>query len=101
MERVVLGVLLVVALALAVGPAVAQQPASPPPAPAPSTPPMSPPDCPKLIQEIGTTTSIRFDPAAANAKEKAVHAAKLQADGKQADCVKMAQDTLASLGIKK
>jgi hypothetical protein len=82
MPRVALASLLALMLALLTGSAFAFQ-------------------CPKLIQELGAATAIRYDPAAAAAKEKAAQAAKLHADGQHDASVKAAQDGLAMLGIKK
>jgi hypothetical protein len=82
MPRVALVSLVALTLALLTGPALAFQ-------------------CPKLIAQINEATNIRFDPAAATAKEKAADAAKLHAEGKHDESVKAAQAGLDALGIKK
>ena len=58
-------------------------------------------DCPKYIADIKQEINIRYDPAAANARQAIADAAKLQADGKYADCVATAEKTLTSLGVKR
>jgi hypothetical protein len=84
---------LVVSLALIAVPGGAQQPA-------PTTPPqVQPQDCPKFIAEITRLTNVRFDPAAASAKQTAAQATTQQADGKYAECVTTARAALASLGL--
>jgi hypothetical protein len=89
---------LVVSLALIAVPGGAQQPA-------PTTPPqvqpmvVQPQDCPKFIAEITRLTNVRFDPAAASAKQTAAEATTQQADGKYAECVTTARAALASLGL--
>jgi hypothetical protein len=55
--------------------------------------------CPKLIKKIDDETAIRFDPAAADAKAKAVEAAELHAKGKHAESEQMAKDGLKLLGM--
>jgi hypothetical protein len=82
MPRVALVSLVALTLALLTGPAFAFQ-------------------CPKLISELSDATSIRYDPAAAAAKEKAAQASKLHGEGKHEESVKAAQDGLAMLGVKK
>jgi hypothetical protein len=57
--------------------------------------------CSALINEIDKETATRYDPAAAQAKEKAMQATKLDKDGKHAECEKVAKEALAALGIKK
>ena len=95
MYRSVLTSLTVVSLALIAVPSSAQQP-SPTTGPAPRAQPMGvvqQQDCPKLISEINAATAVRFDPAAANAKQVAAQAAKMQADGKYVECFSTAQTT--------
>ena len=85
--------LAVVSLALSVVPCSAQQPSS---AAAPLGQPASvirQEDCPKLISEINAATNVRFDPAAANARQVVANASKLQADGRYAECFAAAQPT--------
>src|SRR5262245_27843063 len=85
--------LALVSLALIVVPCSAQQPS---PAAAPLGQPASvirQEDCPKLISEINTATNVRFDPAAANARQVSANAAKLQAEGRYAECFAAAQPT--------
>jgi hypothetical protein len=87
--------LALMSLALSVVPCSAQQP-SPASAPGPPGQPVGvvrQEDCPKLISEINYATNVRFDPAAANARQVAANAAKLQADGRYADCYAAAQPT--------
>jgi hypothetical protein len=50
-------------------------------------------DCPKLISEINAATNVRFDPAAANARQVAANASRLQTDGRYAECYAAAQPT--------
>ena len=85
--------LAVVSLALIVVPGSAQQPS---PVAAPLGQPASvirQEDCPKLISEINAATNVRFDPAAANARQVVANAAKLQADGRYAECFAATQPT--------
>ena len=56
--------------------------------------------CPKLVKQINDTVGNRFDATAAQAKVDSANAAKLHAEGKHAESVKAAQDTLAKLGVK-
>jgi hypothetical protein len=93
MYRSVLTSLTVVSLTLIAVPSSAQQPTT---RPAPRAQPVGvvqQQDCPKLIQEINAATAVRFDPTAANARQTAIDAAKLQADGKYTECFSTAQAT--------
>ena len=54
--------------------------------------------CPKLIKKIDDETSIRFDPAAADARAKAAEAAELHAKGKHPEAEQAAKDGLKLLG---
>jgi hypothetical protein len=84
-----------VSLALIVVPCSAQQP-SPTTGSTPRAQPVSvvqQQDCPKLIAEIYAATNVRFDPAAASAKQTAADAMKLQADGKYSECFSTALAT--------
>jgi hypothetical protein len=56
--------------------------------------------CPTLIKQIDTETSMRFDPAAAEAKAKAAEASELHAQGKHAESVAAAKEGLKALGIQ-
>jgi hypothetical protein len=87
--------LAVMALALSVVPCSAQQPlpAAAPGPPGQPVPVIRQQDCPKLISEINTATNVRFDPAAANARQVAADASRLQADGRYAECFAAAQPT--------
>ena len=75
--------LALMSLALSVVPCSAQQP----------VPVIRQQDCPKLISEINTATNVRFDPTAADARQVAANAARLQADGRYAECWAAAQPT--------
>lgn len=100
MYRSVLTSLTVVSLALIAVPSSAQQP-SPTTGPTARAQPMGvvqQQDCPKVIAEINAATAVRFDPTAADAKQAAVNAAKLQSDGKYAECFSAAQTTRDLLG---
>jgi len=57
--------------------------------------------CPKLIKMIENETAIRYDPAAADAKVKAVQAAELHAKGDHAASEAAAKDGLKLLGLEK
>src|SRR5262245_36598101 len=85
--------LAVMSLALTVVPCSAQQPSTGPAPPGQSGSVIRQEDCPKLISEINTSTNVRFDPAAANARQVAANAAKLQAEGRYAECFAAAQPT--------
>lgn len=87
--------LAVMSLALSVVPGSAQQPV---PAAAPGPPGQPLPvirqqDCPKLISEINTATNVRFDPTASDARQVAANAARLQSEGRYAECWAAAQPT--------
>lgn len=56
--------------------------------------------CPALVKKINDSVGNRFDAAAAQAKVDVANVQKLHAEGKHADSVKAAQDTLAKLGVK-
>ena len=56
--------------------------------------------CPKLIAQIQTEASRRFDRTAAEAKAKAAEADRLHKEGKHAESEKAAKEGLALLGIK-
>jgi len=56
--------------------------------------------CPKLVKQINDATANRFDPTAANAKQKAAEANALHGAGKHAESEQMAKDALNSLGVK-
>src|SRR5262245_2619568 len=87
--------LALMALALSVVPGSAQQPV-PTTAPGPPGQPVGvirQAECQKLICEINTAQNVRFDPAAANARQVAANAARLQADGRYAECWAAAQPT--------
>ena len=55
--------------------------------------------CPKLVKKIEEETAIRFDPAAADAKDKAAQAAELHAKGNHAEAEKVAKEGLKILGM--
>ncbi len=55
--------------------------------------------CPSLIKKIEDETATRFDPAAADAKEKAAQAAELHGQGKHAQSVEAAKEGLKALGM--
>ncbi len=55
--------------------------------------------CPKLIAQINNEPGNRLDGAGYDARQKAAEAAKLHADGKHADSVKVAQEGLTMLGM--
>jgi hypothetical protein len=57
--------------------------------------------CPSLIKKIDTETAIRFDPAAADAKVKAVQAGELHAKGDHAGSEAAAKEGLKLLGLDK
>lgn len=95
MRRSVLTSLTMVSLVMIVAPCSAQQP-SPATGPAPGAQPMGvirQEDCPKVIAEINAAAGVRFDPAAASARQAIVDANKLQADGRYAECFSRAQAT--------
>ena len=54
--------------------------------------------CPKLVNEINTSTGNRFDAAAATARAAARKADALHKDGKHADAEKAAKEGLAAIG---
>ena len=56
--------------------------------------------CPKLIAQIQTEASKRFDKNAAEAKVKAAEADRLHKEGKHAESEKAAKEGLELLGIK-
>src|SRR5262245_47522283 len=94
MRRSVLTSLAVASLTLIAVPCSAQQQS--PTAPTPVAQPLPfvrQEDCPKLIGEINAATNVRFDPVAANAKQVAADATKLQADGRYAECFAAVQPT--------
>jgi hypothetical protein len=93
--------IIVVSLALVALPAVAQQPAPMTPPPSQMQPTLTEQDCPKYIAAINKEISIRYDPAAANARQAIADATKLQTDKKYADCVATAEKTLTALGVKR
>ena len=87
MYRSVLASLATVSLALVAVPGSAQQPLPATAAMAPGPPGVvQQQDCPKVIGEIYAAASVRFDPAAANAREVAANAARLQTEGRYAEC---------------
>ena len=95
MYRSVLTSLTVVSLTL-IAVAGRAQPPSPATGPAPRAQPMGvvqPQDCPKVIAEINAATSVRFDPAAANARQAAADAMKPQTEGRYTECFSTAQAT--------
>ena len=87
--------LALMSLALSVVPCSAQQPlpAAAPGPPGQPVPVIRQQDCPKLISEINSATNVRFDPTAANARQVSADAARLQADGRYAECWAAAQPT--------
>jgi hypothetical protein len=56
--------------------------------------------CPKLVNQINSAVSNRFDNAAATARASAAQADALHKAGKHAEAVKAAKDGLAALGIQ-
>ena len=56
--------------------------------------------CPALVKKINDSVGNRFDATASQARVDSANAQKLHAEGKHADSVKLAQDTLAKLGVK-
>jgi hypothetical protein len=54
--------------------------------------------CPKLVKQIEAETALRFDPAAANAKQAAAESASLHAAGKHAEAEQKAKEALKGLG---
>ncbi len=56
--------------------------------------------CPKLIAQINSAAGNRFDNASYGAKQKAVEAQKLHAEGKHAESETAAKAGLAMLGVK-
>jgi hypothetical protein len=56
--------------------------------------------CPKLVKQIQDATALRFDPTAAAAKVAAAQATALHGAGQHAESEKIAQDALATLGVK-
>jgi hypothetical protein len=93
MYRSVLTSLVVASLALIAAPTDAQQPS-----PATGTMARAQPvgvvqqqDCPKLIYQINRATAVRFDPAAADARQVAAGAERLQAEGRYAECFSTAE----------
>ena len=92
MYRDGLASLAMVSLALIAVPCSAQQPSSVTAARAPGPPGVvQQQDCPKVIGEINAAASVRFDPAAANARQVVADAARLQTEGRYADCYATAQ----------
>jgi hypothetical protein len=87
MYRSVLASLAMVSLGLVALPCSAQQPLPATAAVAPGSPGVvQQQDCPKVIGEIYAAASVRFDPAAANARQVAADAARLQTEGRYAEC---------------
>jgi hypothetical protein len=101
MYRSVLASLTVVSLMLTVVPGSAQQRT-----PATGVTPQVQPtqvqqqDCPKVIAEVNTAISVRFDATAANARQAVAEATKRQADGKYFECYSTARAALTSLGAQ-
>ncbi|HEY7539700.1 MAG TPA: hypothetical protein VIF11_06130 [Methylomirabilota bacterium] len=92
MSRSALASLAMVSLALVAIPCSAQQPSPVTAAMAPAPPgTVQQQDCPKVIGEISSATSVRFDPAAANARQVAADAARLQTEGRYTECYAAAQ----------
>jgi len=91
MRRSVLTSLTMVSLAMIAVPCRAQQPAGPPGAQPVGV--IRQEDCPRVIAQINAATAVRFDPTAASARQAAVDAAKLQTDGRYAECFSKAQAT--------
>jgi hypothetical protein len=100
MHGVIATSLVALSLALIAGSAVAQQPAPTTPPAAQTQPTWTAQDCPKYIADVSKELNIRFDPAAANARQMIANAQQLQSAGKWGDCVATAQKALASLGVK-
>jgi len=93
MSRSILASLVTVSLALVAIPGSAQQPSPITAAMAPTPGIVQQQDCPKVIGQIYAATSVRFDPAAANARQVAADAARLQNEGRYAECYAAAQPT--------
>jgi len=92
MYRSVLASLAMVSLALIAAPCSAQQPLPATAAMAPAPPGVvQQQDCPKVIGQIYAAASVRFDPTAANARQVAADAARLQTEGRYAECYAAAQ----------
>jgi hypothetical protein len=97
MRRSVLTSLTMVSLAMIVAPGSAQQPSPATGARAQPVGVIRQEDCPKVIGEINAAAGVRFDPAAASARQAVLDANKLQADGKYAECFSRAQATRDAL----
>lgn len=93
MYRSALASLTVVSLTLIAAPSGAQQPSPTTGAMARAQPVgvVQQQDCPKLISQINLATAVRFDPEAAEARQVAAGAERLQADGKYAECFSTAE----------
>jgi hypothetical protein len=92
MYRSVLASLAMVSLALVAVPCSAQQPLPATAAMAPAPPGVvQQQDCPKVIGQIYAAASVRFDPTAASARQVAADAARLQTEGRYAECYAAAQ----------
>ena len=57
--------------------------------------------CPSLVKQINETAGNRFDANAQTARAGADQAAKLHAEGKHEESVKVAKEALAKLGVSK